>query len=191
MASKYIQKFPVPEGFPEILHDLSKEILRNQPEDIIEFSAMYFKCLQEKSILDYANRGKNIPCDFQPTVPTTSTKDQHNAGKKAITRQDEIDHEEAVERSNNLHDAAKVHHKEEEKKELKEAIKEDTFHNQSQHEEKEKVETVEEKVDEEVIKTISYSFVNNIMDKIVIELKHSKNKFKFRYRCSIQNYKQK
>jgi hypothetical protein len=109
MASKYIQKFPVPEGFPEILHDLAKEILRNQPEDIIDFSAQYFKCLQEGILLDYQNKGKNIPCDFRPTVPQNSTKEQHNAGRKQITRQDEEDHVAAVKRTQNINDAAKVH----------------------------------------------------------------------------------
>ena len=29
MASKYLQKFPVPNDFPEILHDLTREILRD------------------------------------------------------------------------------------------------------------------------------------------------------------------
>jgi hypothetical protein len=43
MASTYLQKFPVPEQFPEILHDLLREILREQPEDIIAFSYRYFK----------------------------------------------------------------------------------------------------------------------------------------------------
>ena len=47
MASKYLQNHSCPEGFEEILHDLIKEVLRNQPEDLIEFSALYFKCLQE------------------------------------------------------------------------------------------------------------------------------------------------
>jgi Regulatory subunit of type II PKA R-subunit len=47
MASTYLQKFPVPEQFPEILHDLLREILREQPEDIIEFSYRYFKDKQE------------------------------------------------------------------------------------------------------------------------------------------------
>lgn len=109
MASKYIQKFPVPEGFSEILHDLAKEILRNQPEDIIDFSAQYFKCLQDGLLLDYQKKGKNIPCDFRPTVPQNSTKEQHNAGRKQITRQDEEDHAAALKRTQNINDAAKVH----------------------------------------------------------------------------------
>ena len=43
MASTYLQKFPVPEQFPDVLHDLLREILREQPEDIIAFSYRYFK----------------------------------------------------------------------------------------------------------------------------------------------------
>lgn len=96
MASKYIQKFPVPQNFPEILHDLSKEILRNQPEDIIEFSAMYFKCAQEGLVLDYPKKGKNIPCDFKPTVPKIYTK---ISKMKEISAEDERDHKVAVQAS--------------------------------------------------------------------------------------------
>ena len=69
MASKYIQKFPIPEGFNDILHDLAKEVLRYQPEDIIEFCASYFKCLQEGKELDYSRKGTNIPCDFKNVIP--------------------------------------------------------------------------------------------------------------------------
>ena len=43
MASSYLQKFPVPEEFPEILADLTKAILKEQPADIIEYSYHYFK----------------------------------------------------------------------------------------------------------------------------------------------------
>jgi hypothetical protein len=69
MASKYIQKFPIPQDFPNILRDLAKEVLRYQPEDIIEFSALYFKCLQEGKELDYTKKGTNIPCDFKNVIP--------------------------------------------------------------------------------------------------------------------------
>ena len=69
MASKYIQKFPIPQDFPNILRDLAKEVLRYQPEDIVEFSALYFKCLQEGKELDYTKKGTNIPCDFKNVIP--------------------------------------------------------------------------------------------------------------------------
>jgi len=99
MASKYIQKYPIPEGFPEILHDLAKEILRNQPQDIMDFSALYFKCIQEETVLDYANRGQNIPCDFKTGVPKISERPQR---KKPLNERDEALHAVALENSANI-----------------------------------------------------------------------------------------
>ena len=95
MASKYIQKFPIPEGFPDILHDLSKEILRYQPENINEFCALYFKCLQEGKELDYAKRGQNIPCDFKNVVPGAKTTERSAPVDKS-------NYAEAIEKSKNL-----------------------------------------------------------------------------------------
>jgi len=43
MASKYLQKYPVPEEFPDLLHDFAREVLRDQPENIYEYGALYFK----------------------------------------------------------------------------------------------------------------------------------------------------
>ncbi len=51
MASKYRKKFELPEGFMEILEDYSREVLRDQPLDIVEFSYLYFKALEEVSSL--------------------------------------------------------------------------------------------------------------------------------------------
>ena len=36
MSSKYIKKHPIPDGFEELLTEFTKEILRNQPLDIID-----------------------------------------------------------------------------------------------------------------------------------------------------------
>lgn len=47
MASKYRKKFTMPEGFYKILEDYSREVIRDQPKDIVEFSYMYFKHLEE------------------------------------------------------------------------------------------------------------------------------------------------
>ena len=47
MASKYIQKFPIPGQFPDILHDFVREVLRDQPENIYEYGAAYFTALDE------------------------------------------------------------------------------------------------------------------------------------------------
>jgi len=47
MASKYLQKFPVPADFPDILSDFTREILRLQPRDIIAFAVKYFQALEK------------------------------------------------------------------------------------------------------------------------------------------------
>ena len=49
MASKYIQKFPIPGSFPDILHDFVREVLRDQPENIYEYGAAYFTALDQVS----------------------------------------------------------------------------------------------------------------------------------------------
>ena len=56
MASKYLQNYSCPEGFEDLLHDYIKEVLRNQPEDLIEFSALYFKCVQEVYIYLFSKK---------------------------------------------------------------------------------------------------------------------------------------
>ena len=63
MASKYRKKFEMPEGFDDILENYSREVLRDQPLDIIEFSYLYFKALEDGKIddFDYPKKGKNIP----------------------------------------------------------------------------------------------------------------------------------
>ena len=51
MASKYRKKYSLPEGFYPILENYTREVLRDQPLDIIEFSYFYFKHLDE--VLSY------------------------------------------------------------------------------------------------------------------------------------------
>lgn len=63
MASKYRKKFSLPENFYPILEEYSREVLRDQPQDIVEFSYLYFKALEEGDLdnFDYQRKGKNIP----------------------------------------------------------------------------------------------------------------------------------
>ena len=49
MASKYRKNFQLPEGCYSILEDYAREVLRDQPKDILEFSYLYFKALEEVS----------------------------------------------------------------------------------------------------------------------------------------------
>lgn len=61
MASKYLNKFKVLNNFENILSDFAKEVLRNQPPDIIDFGAEYFRSLEEKQQFDYKDKGENRP----------------------------------------------------------------------------------------------------------------------------------
>ena len=47
MGSKYLQKFPVSGAFPDLLHDFAREILRDQPDDIYEYGAAYFRAMEQ------------------------------------------------------------------------------------------------------------------------------------------------
>jgi len=63
MASKYRKKFALPEEFYPILEAYTREVLRDQPVDILEFSYLYFKSLEEGTLdqFDYPKKGENIP----------------------------------------------------------------------------------------------------------------------------------
>ena len=63
MTSKYRKKQSIPEGFYGIIEEYSREVLRDQPQDIVEFSYMYFKAMEEGTLdqFNYPRKGKNIP----------------------------------------------------------------------------------------------------------------------------------
>jgi hypothetical protein len=56
MASKYLQKYPVPAGFEQILHDFAREVLRDQPDNIIEYAASYFEMLEQGKKFEYESK---------------------------------------------------------------------------------------------------------------------------------------
>ena len=49
MASKYRKKYALPENFYNVLEDYSREVLRDQPMDVLEFSYLYFKAIEDVS----------------------------------------------------------------------------------------------------------------------------------------------
>ena len=49
-TKKFETTLQVPQNFPAILKDFSREVLRNQPESIYAFAAEYFKNLAEQSV---------------------------------------------------------------------------------------------------------------------------------------------
>jgi hypothetical protein len=48
MNLKFLGNNPIPEEFGTILKNYTKEIIRNNPKDIIDFSYQYFYCLEKK-----------------------------------------------------------------------------------------------------------------------------------------------
>ena len=67
MSSKFSNKYPIPEKFPEILHDFSREVLRYMPKDILDFAIQYFYSLETSSALNYIEgASKTIPRAKEP-----------------------------------------------------------------------------------------------------------------------------
>ena len=62
MSSRFSNKFPIPEKFPEILHDFAREVVRYMPKDILDFAIQYFFSLEQNIPLKYIEGGsKDIP----------------------------------------------------------------------------------------------------------------------------------
>jgi len=59
MASRYAEKFSIPEGFPQILREFTKEVLRENPQNIYDFGHQYFNGLASQN-------GEKGPGDLSP-----------------------------------------------------------------------------------------------------------------------------
>ena len=42
-----MKKYPIPGSFPDLLRDFTMAVLRDQPENIYEYGAMYFTAMDE------------------------------------------------------------------------------------------------------------------------------------------------
>lgn len=60
MASKYLQKFPIPKDFPNILHDFTRDLIYEQPKDLIEFSYKYFLALENGQMPNSSQHSQNV-----------------------------------------------------------------------------------------------------------------------------------
>ena len=138
MSSKYIKKYSITPGFKSLLSEFTKEILRNQPKDIVDFAVEYFKCLQQGLILDYPHRGQNIPCDFKPAVPKIppSLKNQTNYD---VYSKEEVKPQERKEEKEIIKSEEKVEEIKKEEKKLEIKIEQP---NKEQSNTKEKVSSV-------------------------------------------------
>ena len=52
MATRYTNKYTVPNGLPEIIHDFAYHVIQNQPHDLEAFGLAYFECLDEVPIIE-------------------------------------------------------------------------------------------------------------------------------------------
>eukprot|EP00884_Botryococcus_braunii_P023656 jgi/Botrbrau1/9975/Bobra.0012s0069.1 len=51
MASKYSKDFSIPENFPMLVKDFTREVLRVQPTNLVDFATAYFQDLHLKQQL--------------------------------------------------------------------------------------------------------------------------------------------
>ena len=85
MSSKFSNKYPIPEKFPEILHDFSREVLRYMPKDILDFSVQYFYSLETGTPLNYIEgASKDIPKSSEPLSAKKDFK-RHDISTPSIT----------------------------------------------------------------------------------------------------------
>jgi hypothetical protein len=88
MASKYLQKYPVPSGFKEILADFTREVLRNQPPNIIEYGAKYFEMMEKGEKFEYNSKfnvskeDKKYELTYNPKSADEMTKRAANISSK-------------------------------------------------------------------------------------------------------------
>ena len=54
---KYYSRYSVPDGFRDVISDLVKEVLRDQPEDIQHYWYEYFKAKEEGKDVEYDKKG--------------------------------------------------------------------------------------------------------------------------------------
>ena len=66
-------KNSIPEEFPKILHDLIQEIIKNKPQDILDFAIKYFYCLEN-----------NIPLSSIKEIKTDNQEDKNKVKKTTI-----------------------------------------------------------------------------------------------------------
>ena len=94
MSSKFSNKFPIPEKFPEILHVYAREVVRYMPKDILDFSIQYFYSLEQKITFNYIEGGcEFIPKSalYTPALSTRNTQIIFNQNKTSIKNNEEKD----------------------------------------------------------------------------------------------------
>ena len=156
MSSKYIKKYSIPPGFQSLLSEFTKQILRNQPKDIVDFAVEYFRCLQQGLILDYPDRGQNIPCDFKPSIPKIppqlKNKNIYEESKEEIKKEEPKKEIKVEEKKEEIKEEKKEEIKEEKNEEIKIEEKKEEIKEEKEEEIKEEEKQEEKKEEKELIK---------------------------------------
>jgi len=80
-TSIYTNKYPIPEGFHDILHNFIKETIRAQPKDILDFGIQYFSKLelnQDPTTINTKKISMNFPSGETSTINTKSNFYENN-----------------------------------------------------------------------------------------------------------------
>ena len=91
MTSRFSNKFPIPEGFPEILHDFAKEVVRYHPNDIFDFAIQYFNSIEIERPLNYIPGGSANIERREETIKEEKKKEEIK--KEEILNEDNINEE--------------------------------------------------------------------------------------------------
>ncbi len=78
MTSRLSNKFPIPEGFPEILHDFAKEVVRYHPSDIFDFAIQYFNSIEIERPLNYIPGGSANIERREETIKEEKNKEENS-----------------------------------------------------------------------------------------------------------------
>lgn len=98
MTSKLMNKFPIPENFPEILHDFAKEVVREQPKDILDFAVEYFKALELSIPFQYGKITDRSICNETNDIATNPNTKTTTFGlkKEERNKEEENEHNEII-----------------------------------------------------------------------------------------------
>ena len=150
MTSRFSNKFPIPEGFPEILHDFAKEVVRYHPNDIFDFAIQYFNSIEIERPLNYIPGGSANIERREETI-------------KEEKKKEEIKKEEILN----------------EEKSNEEILNEDNINEENNKEENIKEENIkEENINEENNDESAKDFVDDIFKKSMHFVKNSQENFK-------------
>ena len=88
MSSKYSNKYIIKEDFHIILNNFTKEIIRYQPKDILDFAIKYFHCLENniplQSFIQQDQQNIELIIKEEQNLNQKDTKDKNNELKNVF-----------------------------------------------------------------------------------------------------------